>query len=144
MISILFFLLAIFFYACLSVLKFRNDVSIFSRWPKFFGQDSWRNKYKKHKTLDHLIAAPEFSWYYSTFNLFYKERFPGSATIFSWLTDGYHFIQMLFSFSVVVSIVTFKANIDSWSELFWWILIMKLLWITIHEYLFSTVLIKKK
>jgi len=142
MIGVLFLLLAIFFYAVISVLKFRYEQSVFTKWPKLFGPDSWENKYKKFQRVNYLVAAPD-NWYYRLLNLKYRERFPGSASVFVWLTDGFHFVQMLFTFSVAITLGTWEWNAESLKELIWIVIVIKLLWTLIHEFCFSFLFIKK-
>jgi len=74
--------------AVMDVLKFRYQDSVFSRlnnqnwWDEF----SWRNKYKDR--------IPERG-----------ERFPGSTTIFVFVTDGWHFFQMIWRTSMTLAII---------------------------------------
>lgn len=64
----------------------------------FWGEESWKRKYKREgmnaTTNDpyRLYAAPD-TWYYRFFKINYRERFPLSATVLVFLTDGYHLVQ---------------------------------------------------
>lgn len=75
-------------------LRYGNTIEGFGFW----GVTSWRRKYDREigpKGGKVLIQAPT-TYYYKLFNLKYKERFPGSATVFVALTDGYHLMQAIF------------------------------------------------
>lgn len=67
------------------------------RWAKssfgFWGYDSWQFKYKRYD--HHFIMVTRPNWYYKFFEIPYVEKFPGSATVFVRLTDGYHLMQFL-------------------------------------------------
>jgi hypothetical protein len=86
------------------------------RWGadnNFWGSNSWERKWEWQGSLIHrgnqtervFTKAPK-TWYYKLFNLKYKERFPGSATAFVALTDGYHASQFvaLMSFCGAIAI----------------------------------------
>lgn len=97
-----------------------------NRWSEhptdFFGHLSWKRKWKyitytetaggkKHPLS--LMPAPT-TYYYKLFNLKYKERFPGSATIFVALSDGYHA-----AFSMMTSFIVLAVAIwTPWPILF--------------------------
>lgn len=68
----------------------------------FWGSLSDKRKYKLH--FGSYLPAPD-NWYYKTFGIEHKERFPGSATVFVWLTDGYHFSQFLFIKFLLLAII---------------------------------------
>jgi hypothetical protein len=86
----------------------------------FWGSHSYQRKYEW--ASDELLAFPTkapTTWYYKLFNLKYKERFPGSATVFVALTDGYHLMQMLF-------LLLLSASIAFHHDQFWlWLLIYR-------------------
>jgi hypothetical protein len=69
----------------------------------FWGEDSWERKYSAIKD------APD-TWYYRFFKIKYKERFPGSATIFVALTDGYHLMQFISHLSLITAFALLTAN----------------------------------
>jgi hypothetical protein len=75
----------------------------------FWDQSSWSRKYEVTAT-NGMIQAPA-TWYYKTFNINYKERFPGSATVFVALTDGYHLMQMVFLLCISAAIA---IHYDRW------------------------------
>lgn len=58
----------------------------------FWGQESWRRKYKG------LGYFPEYptNFYYRFFKIKYKERFPLSATLLVFVTDGAHLMQFIY------------------------------------------------
>ena len=63
----------------------------------FWGEESWVRKYKRaNKFVDeyHRIIAPD-NWYYNLLKIKYKEKFPLSATVLVFLTDGFHLVQWL-------------------------------------------------
>ncbi len=111
-------LLAVFFYLCSAVAKaacdtmmFRYDTSVFQRWPQFCNliELSWRNKYETSQTKPGIRIFIKGrhrlqEWYYRTFNLKYYERFPGSATVFVFLTDGWHLAGFLRALLTTASI----------------------------------------
>jgi hypothetical protein len=68
----------------------------------FWGKESWLRKYK----LDHInrpIPAKK-SLYNKVFKLKYQERFPLSATLLVFLTDGYHLTQFIAVNSLLLEI----------------------------------------
>jgi hypothetical protein len=102
---------------CISQLSIQGkmegrDATTFGFWTSH----SWMRKYKYDNDFPH--PAPD-NWYYRMFDISYKERFPGSATILVSLTDSYHFFQMLFLLliSAAMAILT-----DNW---FFWFLIFR-------------------
>lgn len=119
--SIILFSLSIIFYT-LSQLQQQGKLW---KWSKdhvygFFGTNSWERKYK-------LTWLPYFrsdnsasryvmeqytgkSQYYRLFNIPWVEAFPGSATIFVSMTDGYHMFQSLFFKSLITSISLLTPN----------------------------------
>jgi hypothetical protein len=177
--------MASMFYAILSTLKFRYEVSIFSKWPGFFNPDlSYRLKYKplkdkliipikghNNKRNDILrmadrsqwivsrvidvntieitryqgppMPAPD-NWYYRRFRIPYRERFPGSATIFSCLTDGFHAAQWCFSLCLVGALLTFYNPADNAWGFIGIAALYKAIWSAVHEYCFSFLYIKSE
>lgn len=100
--SFLLFALAVLFYTCSQVITFGKF-----RLKGAFWQSSDR-KYKEPKEL-----APS-TWYYKLAVLKYRERFPGSGTVFVSLTDGYHFTQLLFKLSLVAALVLYRPWLGLW------------------------------
>lgn len=68
----------------------------------YWGERSHERKYAQPRAF-----APD-SWYYRWAGIRWKERFPGAATIFVGLTDGYHASQtiFLFCFSLIPALHT--------------------------------------
>lgn len=97
----------------------------------FFGRDSWKRKYK----LDHLDnpVNSENTFYTKLFNLKYKERFPLSATLLVFLTDGFHFFQFL----AIQSLMTVVALSTEYYFLTTWFLLNCVwkfgFWVTYYE-----------
>lgn len=92
--------------------KFKIDNS-------FWDASSWKRKYKVKWLRSRDGNLPDFgqfipaldNWYYRFFKIKYKERFPGSATIFVSLTDGYHFMQFwMFNFLALSFTVALGFN----------------------------------
>ena len=74
----------------------------------FFGSESWKRKYKI-TPQGYLYAAPDTT-YYRLFNLNYKERFPLSATVLVFLTDGYHFVQFVVFKSLTLAVALMTSD----------------------------------
>jgi hypothetical protein len=113
--SILFFILAVCCYAITQLqmhgkLKFKG---------MFWSKESWTLKYK-WKSVPNMFAPD--TWYYRTFEIPYKERFPGSATIFVSLTDGYHLVQMFMKILLCLCIVTYRDYFGWYDAIGYWIL----------------------
>lgn len=94
-------------HAFISRMKFYSDEY---KPHSFFGSDSWRRKYKRHKQSNDFIyltlPAPEkglAGWYYRFFRIKYKERFPLSATVLVFLTDGYHLVQFVMIKAIIIA-----------------------------------------
>jgi len=105
--TIILIILAVISYAIKEVLIFKRNNSVFtkSKWDSFFGVSSWIRKYEvKNDKYSTLVKAPN-NWYYRKFNIKFKEKFPGSATIFVFLTDAMHFFQFLFFNFLTLGIV---------------------------------------
>lgn len=80
----------------------------------FWDEDSYLRKYKLTDRST-VIAAPN-NWYYRFFKIKYKERFPGSATIFVNFTDGFHLMQFLFKVFLIASLVMYKEMVNPWID----------------------------
>jgi len=74
--------------AIMDVLKFKYNDSVFCtlKNQKWWDEFSWRNKYKNRR--------PEEG-----------ERFLGSTTIFVFVTDAWHFFQMVWRTSMTLAII---------------------------------------
>lgn len=115
-------LIMVISHAVMWVLYFRHEVSIFRKAKPtgFFGKESWKRKYKerqgilKKKEGKELQLADENSWYYDFFNIKYKEAFPGSATVFVFITDGYHFVQFIM-WTCLAVIITLSIDGGLWN-----------------------------
>lgn len=73
-------------------LKWMKPVDILDheKYYGFWDDNSWKNKYKLP-----LQESPK-NLYYKLSEISYKERFPLSATLLVFTTDGYHLFQALF------------------------------------------------
>jgi hypothetical protein len=103
---------------CISQLQIQGKLTLMNTTEgfSFWGVTSWRRKYDREtgpKGGKVLIQAPT-TWYYKLFNLKYKERFPGSATVFVALTDGYHLMQFLFLLLISGAIAVHTENWLLW------------------------------
>lgn len=103
--SIIFLALAAACWAVCSHYTFQNRGKyVFGFW----GSESWKRKYKRSASGSNavywLVAAPSDNWYYRIFKIRYKERFPLSATMLVFLTDGYHFTQWIMIKCIIASI----------------------------------------
>lgn len=88
--STIFFALAV---VCYAINQLWNHGKLKTN-SHFWDSVSYLNKYD---TKNVALKAPLNNWYYKFFKIPYKERFPGSATIFVFLTDGMHLTQFLFN-----------------------------------------------
>jgi hypothetical protein len=95
MVSLTCFFIASMLWAVMNTWMFHYSTSVFTSLPdnSFFGVDSWMRKYTRARDL--RFFAPGKSIYYRLFKIDYRERFAGSATIFAFLTDGYHLCQFI-------------------------------------------------
>lgn len=122
MLSILFIVIAAIFKAISDVLLFRYYTSIFRNLGSFFNPDfSWRNKYK---------------------NSDYKQgaRFPGSTTIFVFLTDAWHLSNSLMILSIACSVSLYQKIMPTWLN----ILLVYVVFGLVFELFYSKVLISKR
>ncbi|MEO1053722.1 MAG: hypothetical protein AAFX87_24005 [Bacteroidota bacterium] len=138
----------------MDTLQFRkgtNRLSSSKQSRSFYGTNNWERKYKEDEQGE-LIPAPD-SLYYKAFNLKYKERFPGSATLFVWLADGWHFHQALRTFCILGALLCiYLESIPGWlllSEQSWHnLLIIAIAFQLPHNLLFelfySNLLIRKQ
>lgn len=107
MISLILFSVAVVFYA----------ISEAATFGKFKG-DFWNNYNRKYKQP--LEKAPS-TWYYKFTVLKYRERFPGSGSIFVALTDGMHLMQLFFKLFLCASIVTYSPILGYWDAVIWFV-----------------------
>lgn len=91
----------------------------------FWGDNSWMRKYNFKGDMYHDL--PPDNWYYRTFNIDYRERFPLSATALVFLTDGMHLMQFVFFLFLSLSITT-ALNFSWWLLLGVWSLIHLVHW----------------
>ncbi len=108
----------------------------------FFGIDSWKRKYKRstYSVFPHnervydLIAAPD-NWYYDIFKIRYKEKFPLSATVLVFVTDGYHLVQwFMIKFLILAMVVRYDHGI----KFIWWNAIcLYILWLIVFNVVYT-------
>lgn len=111
----------------------------------FWGKDSWVRKYTT-SSFEHVVfdLAPD-TWYYRLFKISHKERWPGSATIFVWLTDGFHLMQFFMIWCIIGAILTFRG-LDGLGPWYWWIILAGLyraVWSGTFTLFFSIILKRK-
>ena len=71
--------------------------------PQFWNPvESWRNKWKKGFVYKVEENKEEYSW---ERNPRFGERFPGSSTVFVFLTDAWHLLKEIMISSLILSIV---------------------------------------
>lgn len=98
----------------------------------FFGAKSWGRKYKGKFVESigewYFEHAPD-TWYYNWFKIENKERFPLSATVLSFLTDGMHLFQMFFKINLSIAI----AGISWWAVA--WFVAWSCIFTVVYKYL---------
>lgn len=79
----------------------------------FWGEQSWRRKYASNNGL---LDLPLSNWYYDLFKIPYLERFPLSATLLVFLTDGYHLMTLFMQLSIfaAISVGDWKMLLACW------------------------------
>lgn len=88
----------------MDVLKTRYNTSLFAKWKHqnwLKPSLSWRNKWKDGDSKK-------------------GEKFPGSSTVFVWITDFWHLAKMLMLVSIAFSIVFYSPIVKWWID--WFIL----------------------
>jgi len=100
----------------------------------FWGEESYKRKYARSTAGDSkvywLIAAPA-NWYYRIFKIKYKERFPLSATVFVFLTDGYHLTQWIMIKCIIASItLELKPFLLLWAV---WLLVFNYVYVRLKH-----------
>lgn len=69
-------------------------------WTRWAGPDSWKNKWKDGSASK-------------------GERFWGSSRWFSFVTDGWHFFQMLWSTTFLIVVLIYEPMWDWWGWPIW-------------------------
>jgi len=81
----------------------------------FWSMGGWIRKYK---TVDgKFLPAPDNA-YYRFFKLYYKERFPLSATALVFVTDGYHLMQFIWIKFMLLAVSTTADGHTNWIVFF--------------------------
>lgn len=110
--SLILLSLAAFFYA---IKELQSHGKL--RWMKggitFWGPQSFGRKYHYGYGMSFPTKAPN-TFYYRTFKLAYKERWPTSATFTVFLTDGYHLCQFFFTILFCLSAVSYRETFGYW------------------------------
>jgi hypothetical protein len=116
-------ILAGIFNACMDVIDFHFDTSVFSKWTgnKWIDPSiSWKNKWKNGDYTQ-------------------GEKFLGSSTIFVFVTDLWHFLQFLMILAICFAIVVYHPLVVWWAD----ILFLLAAYSITFEIFFSKILVKK-
>lgn len=93
--------------ACWGVMTFYITHGNIRNRVGFFGRDSWKRKYARNRSFPEevyfMIPSPD-NWYYRFFRIKYKEKFPLSATMLVFVTDGFHLFQWIFIKVILLAI----------------------------------------
>lgn len=81
----------------------------------------WKYEWMTIQRQKVKVAAPN-NWYYRLTKVKYKERFPGSATIFVFVTDGYHLLQFFFKAFIVAAIVTYTRYFGYYDAIIYFVI----------------------
>lgn len=143
--SLVCFFAAIVCYAIVQTLQLRPLDSIWADAEpfSFWGRNSWARKYagRKKKYSRLMLPAPD-NWYYRKFKIKYQERFPGSATVFVWVTDALHFFQFMY-FNLICLALVFPANAPLLDSVITFLLLRLGYWI-FFGWWFEWVFLKRK
>lgn len=101
-ISLLLFIVSVFFYALSQNRVFKESYD-------------WERKYKKP-----FEPAP-VNWYYKLTGLKYKERFPLSGSLLVAFTDKYHAYQLGFKAFLCASIVFYRPWLNYWDAVIYFV-----------------------
>ena len=121
MISVLLILIAGIFNACMDVLRYRYDTSIFRFWKNQNWVNpslSWPNKWKPTTKIGDLIMS----------------------TVLVWVTDFWHLCKFLMLMAIMSSVVLYQPHLINW-----WVdlLLIYSTFTVIFEIFYSKILIKK-
>ena len=128
MISIIFIILAGILNACMDVLQFKYEFSIFRFWKHqqwINPSKSWKNKWKNTVELWNDGIR--------------KEKFFGSSTFLVFLTDFWHLCKFLMLLLLAGSVVFYHPIINWWVDL----LLIYSIFTIIFELFYSRILIRK-
>ena len=95
----------------------------------FWGKESYKRKYKKSSYSQvgsySLVDAPNTT-YYKFFKIKYKEKFPWSATMLVFVTDGFHLAQW-FMIKFIIAAITLDWR---WYLIYWfaWTVMFTIIW----------------
>jgi len=119
-ISIILLIFAGIFNACMDVLKYRWNTSIFQNWKNqqwINPSLSWYNKWKPNSKLGDLIMS----------------------TVLVWLTDMWHFAKMLMLLCIMFAIVFYTPIYQWWTD----IIILYFTFTGTFELFYSLIFIKR-
>jgi hypothetical protein len=108
------------FNACMDVLRYRYNISIFRFWKKQSWVNpslSWTNKWKPKSKFGDFILS----------------------TVLVWVTDMWHFVKMLMILSVCFAIAFYTPIYTWWCD----VIIFYFAFTSTFELFFSKILIKK-
>lgn len=143
LISILSLIGAAICYAVIETLQIRHDKSIWANKPlcSFWGATSWTRKYYRNPVHGVFEQAPD-KWYYRYFHLKYREKFPGSATVFVFLTDAHHFFQWLMFNFIALSLVLVVWHGHSFGVILVGFVLVRVLFSTVFGLFFERIFTK--
>ena len=121
MISLILMIFAGVFNACMDILKYHYNLSIFKSWKNQNWVNpalSWPNKWKPSTKIGDLLMS----------------------TVLVWITDFWHFCKFLMLFSIMTAIVLYVPFINWWVDL----LILYSIFTITFELFFSKLLVKHK
>jgi hypothetical protein len=124
LISIIFFLLAGICNACMDVLRYRYNTSIFRFWKNqewINPSLSWVNKWKPTTKLGDLIMS----------------------TVLVWVTDFWHFVKMLMILFFTFGAILYQPIFNSFPNIWLNLIILYFTFTGTFELFFSKILIKK-
>lgn len=125
MISLILMILAGGLNACMDVLQFKYQHSIFKTWKK----QQWVNP----------VLSSQNKWKYNEVGVWLGEKFIGSSTIFVFVTDFWHLCKFLMLSFIMSSVIFYQPLINWWADF----LIFYCAFTITFELFFSKFLIKK-
>jgi hypothetical protein len=125
MISAILLIIAGIFNACMDVLRFKFNASIFSSW-------------KNQQWINPAISSQN-KWKYID-GVWSGEKFWGSSTVLVWTTDFWHFCKFLMLICIMFALVFYHPLINWWTDF----LIFYCSFTILFEIFYSKIFILKK
>lgn len=102
MISIILLILAGIFNACMDVLRFKFNNSIFSRCKN----QQWVNP----------SLSSQNKWKYNELGIWQGEKFFGSSTFLVFVTDLWHFCKHLMLICLMLTVIFYHPIVNWWAD----------------------------